>query len=59
MKTFDFNEKEIEMLQLALKVLIDNLDKNNDASITIANALSRRFREYSEELFASVHSQGG
>jgi len=59
MKTLVFNEKEIEILQLALKVFINTLDKNNNASITIVNDLSKRFREYSEELFASVHSQGG
>jgi len=59
MKTFVFNEKEIDVLQLALNVLIDKLDKNDDGSITIINTLSKRLREYSEEQFASVHSQGG
>jgi len=59
MKTLVFNEKEIEILQLALNVFIDKLDKNNESSVTIVNALSKRLCEYSEELFASVHSQGG
>jgi len=59
MKTLVFNENEIEILQLALKGFIDKLDKNNEAYVAIVGAMSRRLREYSEELFASVHSQGG
>ena len=59
MKTFNFNEKEVEILQLALEVLMNTLDGKNDASVTIAKSLEKRLREYSEEAFASVHSQGG
>jgi len=59
MKTLVFNDREIEIIQLALNVFINKLDKNNDDYLIIANALSKRLREYSEELFASVHSQGG
>jgi hypothetical protein len=59
MKTFIFNEKEAEIIQLALEVLIKTLDSKNDVSITITKSLAKRLREYSEETFASVHSQGG
>jgi len=59
MKTFIYNEKEAEILQLALEVLINTLDGKNDGSITIAKSLDKRLREYTEEMFASVHSQGG
>lgn len=59
MKTLSFNKNEIEILQLALKVFIDTIDKNNEAYKTIVDALSKILREYSEEQFASVHSQGG
>jgi len=60
MKTFIFNEKEAEIIQLALEVLINTLDsKNDDAYITITRSLAKRLKEYSEETFASVHSQGG
>ena len=59
MKTFTFNEKEVEILQLALEALIKTLDGKNDASFTITTSLAKRLREYTEEAFASVHSQGG
>jgi len=59
METLVFNDKEIEIIQLALKVFIDTIDKNNEAYKTIVDALSKRLCEYSEEQFASVHSQGG
>jgi hypothetical protein len=59
MKTFNINEREVEILQLALEVLMNTLDGKNDGSITIAKSLDKRLREYSEEMFASVHSQGG
>ena len=59
MKTFIFNEKEAEIIQLALEVLINTLDSKNDACITITRSLVKRLKEYSEETFASVHSQGG
>jgi hypothetical protein len=59
MKTFIFNEKEIEIIQLALEVLLNTLDSKKDASITITKSLAKRLKEYSEEAFASVHSQGG
>ncbi|GMO31876.1 MAG: hypothetical protein Ta2B_12880 [Termitinemataceae bacterium] len=57
MKTF--NEKEVEIIKLALKVLINTLDGKNDASASILDACDARFRGYAEELFASIHSQGG
>jgi len=59
MKTFTFNEKEVEIVQLALEVLKKALDGKNDVSFTIATSLAERLREYVEEAFASVHSQGG
>jgi len=59
MKTFILNEKEAEILQLALEVLMNTLDGKNDGSVTIAKSLDKRLKEYSEEMFASVHSQGG
>jgi hypothetical protein len=59
MKTFIFNDREAEILQLALEVFINTLDGKNDASFTITESLAKRLREYSEEAFASVHSQGG
>jgi len=59
MKTFIFNEKEVELLQLALETLIKTLDSKNDVSFTITTSLAKRLREYTEETFASVHSQGG
>jgi hypothetical protein len=59
MKTLTFNDKEVEILQLALETLINALDGKNDAYITITKSLAKRLREYSEETFASVHSQGG
>jgi hypothetical protein len=57
--TFTFNEKEAGILQLALEVFIKTLDGKNDASFTITESLAKRLRDYVEEAFASVHSQGG
>jgi ATP-dependent Clp protease adapter protein ClpS len=57
-RTLVLTEKQVEVVQLALKVLIDTLD-NKDISVSIAKSLTRTFQEYAEEVFASVHSQGG
>jgi hypothetical protein len=59
MKTFVFDEKGVEILQLALEVLINILNGKNDASASIVKACDERLREHAEELFASIHSQGG
>ena len=59
MKTFVFDEKEVEIIQSALKVFINTLDGKIDTSASMVEALSKRLKEYSEEAFASVHSQGG
>jgi len=59
MKTFVLNEREVEIIQLALKFFIEQTGKNNDANKILVDVLSKRLQEYSEELFASVHSQGG
>ena len=59
MKTFTFDEKELEIIQLALQCLVTTVDGKNDIIIPMAEALSKRVREYTEEMFASVHSQGG
>jgi hypothetical protein len=59
MKTFVFDEKKVEIIQLALKVLIDTLDGKDVTSASLREDLAKRLQEYSEELFASAHSQGG
>jgi len=59
MKAFNLSEKEAKILQLALEVLINTLDGKNDGSASIAKSLDKKLREYTEEMFASVHSQGG
>jgi hypothetical protein len=58
-KCFVLDEKEVEIVQVALKVLINTLDGKNDISVSTVKALDKRLWEYSEEAFASVHSQGG
>ena len=59
MKTFTFNEKELEIIELALQCLATTVDGKNDISVPMVEALSKRVREHTEEMFASVHSQGG
>jgi hypothetical protein len=57
-KNLVLTEKQVEVVQLALKALINTLD-NRDAFVLIAESLTKTLQEYSEEAFASVHSQGG
>jgi hypothetical protein len=58
MKTLVFTEREVEVIQLALKVLITTT-KGENISASIVEGLAKRLQEYAEEQFASVHSQGG
>jgi len=57
-KTITFNEKQIELIQLALEVFINTIDGKND-NFQMANGIRKILQEYSKEAFASVHSQGG
>jgi len=56
--TISFDAKQAKVIHLALEVLINTLDGKNDA-LPIEKKIIGILREYSEELFASVHSQGG
>jgi hypothetical protein len=58
-KTFSFTEKQLGVIQLGLDALIDMIDGKNDASIPKDGDSRKILRGYVEELFASVHSQGG
>jgi hypothetical protein len=59
MKTLALTEKQVEVVRLALQTLINALDGKNDLSPLLMESLAKLLREYSEELFASAHSQGG
>jgi hypothetical protein len=57
-KNLSFNDKQIALIQLALEVFIDML-AGKSAPVPTNEALRKMAREYAEELFASVHAQGG
>ena len=59
MKTFNFAEKEVEIIQLALNHLTKTLDGKDEAYTSLVESLTKRLREQAEEIFAAVHSQGG
>jgi len=40
-------------------VFMNTTDSKNAGYASLVTALSKRLREYAEEEFASVHSQGG
>jgi hypothetical protein len=58
MKTLVLTERQVELIQLALEVLITTT-KGENISASAVDGLAKRLQEYAEELFASVHSQGG
>jgi hypothetical protein len=59
------NEKEVQINRLALQNLIKILNGKsdiavpNDIAVQMAEALDKRIEDKVEEIFASVHSQGG